>query len=291
MKKFGKILVSALCTTAIAGSFSLFGACNKTETINLTGSTSVEAIMTPLAGEYEKTHSVRINVGGGGSGVGITDTAEGRNDFGMSSRALKKEETDKGIEGRQLCLDGIVLVVGKDCPINEVTNEEIFDLYINGTAISKDSATISVAIGRESGSGTRDAFDEIVCNESGKTIKKLKEEENVGYHGWSEKDSTGNVISLIESDSNNRTVGYISMGSYLKNTDKLKALKFKAHNDTNFVEASEANIKNGSYKLQRPFVIVTKAAQEGMRASVKEFYDWLFGAEAQAIIKANGYIL
>lgn len=293
MKKLTKIFITAACIAAIGTGAAALGGCGeKAETVNLTGSTSVEAIMTPLAGDYEKTRNVRINVGAGGSGAGITDTLEGRNDFGMSSRALKKEELDKGLEGKQLCLDGIVLVVSKNCAVNEISNEEIYELYINGTAIVKDGATISAAIGRTDSSGTRDAFDEAICNEAGKTLKKLKDEDKIDYNGIvSKQDGTGEVVSLIESDKNNRTVGYISMGSYLKNTDKLKALKFKAQGDRDYVEATEANIKNGSYKLQRPFVIVTKKDKSDMKQAARKFYDWLFGSEAQTIIKENGYIL
>ncbi len=289
MKKFKKVLMSALCIAATCGTIAMMSACNKdgkTESITISGSTSVEAIMTPLAGEYEKNNNVRVNINANGSGAGITDTIEGRNEIGMASRALKSTEEEKGVEGRNLCIDGIVLVVSKNCPISEVTNDEIFNLFVNGTAITKGDATLSVAVGREAGSGTRDGFDEQIKDAQGKAIAK-----NYQYKDAQQLSGTGLVINAIKNDQNNRTVGYISMGSYLKNTDSLKALKFKAAGQADYIEAKESTIIDGSYKLQRPFVIVTKKDKSGMSEAAKAFYDWMFGSEAETIIKNNGYIV
>lgn len=287
MKKFTKILMSALCVAAIGGSMAALGGCGeKKESVTVSGSTSVEAIMTPLAGEYEKVNNVRININANGSGAGITDTIEGRNEIGMSSRALKPEEEEKCVGGRQLCLDGIVLVVSKNCAIDEVSNEEIFNLFVNGTPIERTYATLSVAIGRESGSGTRDGFDEQIKDAEGNTVAK-----NYQYKNAQQLSGTGLVINAITNDSDNRTVGYVSMGSYLKNTDKLKALKFKAAGQDKYVEPAEETILDGTYKLQRPFVIVTQKDKSGMSEAAKAFYEWMFGAEAEKIIKDNGYVI
>lgn len=287
MKKTTKILASALCVATLVSSVIAFGGCaGKKENITVSGSTSVEAIMTPLAGEYEKTHDVRININANGSGAGITDTIEGRNDIGMSSRALKAEEEAKGVTGKQLCLDGIVLVVSKSCAIDEVTNDDIFNLFVNGTAIEKAGAIISVAVGREAGSGTRDGFDEQIKDADGKVIAK-----NYQYKNAQQLSGTGLVINAIINDSESRTVGYVSMGSYLKNTDKLKALKFRAAGQSEFIAPNEAAILSDDYKLQRPFVIVTKSDKIGMSDAAKAFYDWIFGEEAEKMIKDNGYVI
>lgn len=268
----------------MAGSVAAFGGC-KTETIEISGSTSVQ--VGKLAGEYEKTHKVRININGNGSGAGIEDTVNNRNDFGMSSRALKDTETSQGLEGKNLCLDGIVLAVGKDCGISRVTNEQIYNLFISGTPITEDTATINAGAGRDSSSGTREAFDEKICSSTGSSIKSDKKTYNSAI---TQNSGTGLVIDKIRNDRNNRTVGYISMGSYLENTSTLKALEFQAYGQTDYVQATVENVKNGSYKLQRPFVIVTKKDKE-MSGTAKEFYDWLFGDEAKEIISANGYVL
>lgn len=284
MKKSSKAIICALCATAICGSAAAFGGCGKTRTIQISGSTSVQEIMTTLAGEYEKKHNVRININGNGSGSGIADTINGRNDFGMASRNLQKDEPDS-LNGKILCTDGIVLAVGKDCGITQVSNDQIYALFMNGTPIESNGATINAGAGREDSSGTREAFDEKICDNEGKNIKGKK------YNGVvTLNTSTGLLIDKIKNDAYNRTVGYMSLGSYLKNTDTLKALDFMAYGQTEYVAASVENVKNNSYKMQRPFVIVTK--KDGtLSGAAKEFYDWLFGDEAKAIISANGYIL
>lgn len=285
MKRITKILASVLCIAAIGGSVGALGGCKKTQTIEISGSTSVQEIMKTLAGEYEKSHKVRININGNGSGSGIKDTINGLNDFGMSSRNLNDDETGAGLAGKQLCVDGIVLAVGKNCGVTQVTNEQIYNLYMNNTPVEDNGATINVAVGREASSGTREAFDEKICDGEGKNIKGKPYSNQV-----KEQSQTGLVIDEIKNDGNNRSVGYMSLGSYLNNTSTLKALKFKAYGDTDYVEATVANVKNGTYKMQRPFVIVTQ--KDGtMSGTAKQFYDWLFGEDAQAIISAHGYVL
>lgn len=287
MKKGTKILASALCVTAICGSMAALGGCGGNggkETISVTGSTSVEEIMRPLAAEYEKNHNVRIVISAQGSGAGISDTKEGRNDFGMSSRNLQDDEPDT-LTGRTLCLDGIALVVSKNCTVDEVTNDEVYNLFMSGTAIQ---STLLSAFGRDSSSGTAEAFNEKICNPAtGKSIK----DEKAPYHKDVQKaNTTGSLIDAIKQDRSNKTMGYISLGSYLKETESLKALKFKAKDGTEFVEATTENVQSGSYALQRPFVIVTKKGAT-LSAAAQGFYDWIFSADAQAIITANGYVL
>jgi len=289
MKKGIKLALCALSAAVIAGNVATFTACGGGETtINVSGSTSVNEIMTVLAGEYEKTHDVRININANGSGSGIEDTISGRNDFGMASRALEDSEKTKGIAEKQLCIDGIALVVGKDCGAEKVTNEQIYSLYIDGQSFEDNGASVLKAVGREASSGTCEAFNEkIRGGAENKTIKSSKVSYNTAV---ARPSSTGGVIDLIKSDKSNQTVGYISLGSYLKNTDALKALKFRAYGETDYVDATTANIKNESYKLQRPFMLITKT-DGNMSDAAKDFYDWLWSGEAQAIISENGYVL
>ncbi len=291
MKGFSKLLTGALCIAVMGASVGAFAGCGGKETISVSGSTSVNEIMETLADEYGKTHkNVRINITAHGSSAGIEDTAAGRNDIGMSSKALSQSEIDGGLTGKVLCTDGIVLAVGKNCPVSQVTNDEVYALYINGTAITQEAGTISTGIGRDGSSGTAEAFNEKIVGGEGENRKSIKEAE-LSYHKSVNKlGGTGLVIDMIKNDKDNRSMGYISMGSYLKNTDTLKALKFQADKQTDYVEATVDNIKNESYKLQRPFVIVTKTDAK-MSDTVKEFYDWLWSKEAQAVISENGYVL
>ncbi len=249
-----------------AGMGALAG-CGEEETeITVTGSTSVQPLMEDLAAAYEKDHEgIVINVSGGGSGVGVTDAQSGKNDFGMASRALKDSET--GVVSKKIADDGIALIVNKNCTLTNVTKAEVKALYEEGTAIQ---GIILGALSREEGSGTRDAFHELVG------ISALHK--GTGFEeGLSQ---TSAVITSITGNSAGNTVGYISMGSL---SDKVKALDFDG------VKATTANVSNGSYSLARPFNIVYKSESD-LSEAAKDFIDWIMGAEGQAVVTESGYI-
>ncbi|MCD8040541.1 MAG: substrate-binding domain-containing protein [Clostridia bacterium] len=169
-----------------------------TGSITLSGSTSVYPLMEVLAEKYMELHSgVTITVNGGGSGVGLSDSVAGNNDIGMISKAFDAT-TYTTLSYVNLCTDGIALIVNANCSVTNVTKAELAALYTSGTAIQ---STITTAIGRDSGSGTRSAFDELVGIE-GSYVS-----------GTSELAETGNVISLIQSNTAGDTIGYVSAGS------------------------------------------------------------------------------
>ncbi len=291
--KLNKIITGALCVAVMGASIGAAAGCGGRTTISISGSTSVNEIMEVLAEEYEKDHDVRIQINANGSGVGIEDTIAGRNEIGMSSRALKDSETSQGIEGKQLCLDGIVLAVGKDCAATKVTNEQMWALTMDGTPFEDNGATITTVAGREASSGTREAFDEKVYDADGKSIKDWsKDKTNPKQYSSAVNlnNSTGAVIGKITADADKRTVGYISMGSYLANTATLKALEYQAKGQTSAVAPSVATVRDGSYKMQRPFVIVTKK-DGSMSSEAKTFYDWLWSDAAKEIIENKGYVI
>ncbi len=294
MKKGSKIALAVMSAAIIAGSAAAFGGCGeKKKTISITGSTSVNEIMEVLAQKYEKDHNVRIQINAQGSGGGIQDAIAGRNDFGMASRALEPEEKSQGIEEKQLCIDGIVLAVSKDCAATKVTNDQIYALAMDGTPFEDNGATVNALAGREASSGTREAFDENVFDPNGKSIKdwsKDKTNPKAYSSAVSENTSTGTSINKVTSDSYHRTVAYISMGSYLANTSTLKALEFMARNDAAYVAPSVNTVKDGSYKMQRPFMIITRS-DGSMSAEAKAFYEWLWGDDAMDIIESKGYVI
>jgi len=296
MKRFTKIFAVAACVAAVGAGMGAFAGCAEETTISISGSTSVNEIMEVLADKYTESRTgVRINVNANGSGAGIEDTIEGRNEIGMASRNLKDSEMKKGVEGKQLCIDGIVLAVSKNCAATNVTNEQIYNLVMNGTPFTDGEATITAVAGRDGSSGTREAFDEKVYDASGKSIKDLTGDKNnpnppTYSSAVTVNNSTGAVISKITSDANYKTVGYISMGSYLANTSTLKALSFRAKDQTEAVAPSVATVKDGTYKMQRPFVIVTKTGTE-LSEAAKAFYEWLWGDEAKEIIEGKGYVI
>lgn len=270
MKRFGKVVAVAAACAALTGTVAAFSACGTNDLeINITGSTSMEEVMGKLAdafiADYEEANGVRptINITGSGSGAGIEDATEGRVDFGMSSRALKEGED---LDYKNICLDGIALVVNPSCTVNNVTQDEVKALYESGTAIQD---TIKYALSRESGSGTRSGFEEVVG------IEDLYEGNGFTQHG-----STGEVKELISDNNAGDTVGYISLGSV---DSSVKTLQYGG------VDANEANILNGTYGLQRPFVICYQSEAE-LSDITKEFIDFIMSADGQAILEKEGYI-
>lgn len=266
MKNQTKKVVSVLCAAALLGSGAILGACGgkkgESKNVTISGSSSVTPLMEKLAAAYEQDHDVRITVNMSSSGAGISDTQNDLNDFGMSSRKLKDEE--KGIKGETLCMDGIALIVNKNCDVTNVNKADVKALYENGTAIPDTS--ITAAIGRDASSGTRSAFDELLKIENGyfKDVATLAE--------------TGNVIETIKSSKN--SIGYISYGSL---NDSVKAVSLDG------IACTVENIKGGKYALQRPFVIVLKDGKT-LSEAAQGFYDYIMGTSAQTVISKAGYI-
>ncbi len=169
-----------------------------TGSIRLSGSTSVYPLMQALSEEYMYLHpDVDITVSSGGSGVGLSDATNGNSDIGMISKELDTEAYPT-LECVNLCTDGIALIVNANCPVDNVTTDELVGLFTKGETIQD---TISHGIGRDSGSGTRSAFDELLGIEVAYT------------KGIDELADTGLVISLIQSNTAGDTIGYVSAGS------------------------------------------------------------------------------
>lgn len=256
VKRLATILFGVLCVGTLGG-------CKGgKESVTVSGSSSVAPIMERLAAEYERTHDVRITIHMSSSGAGISDTQNGLNDFGMSSRGLKESET--GIFGETLCMDGIALVVNKHCPVENVSKADVKALFENGTAIF--GTPITAAIGRDASSGTRTAFDELLKIKGGyaASVATLAE--------------TGNVIEAMQGAAN--SIGYMSYGS-LQGTVKAVSL--------DGIACTAENITSGEYALQRPFVIVLKEGKK-LSAAAQGFFDYIMSAQAQAVISNAGYI-
>ena len=231
-----------------------------------------------LAAAYEKENkNVRIEVGEGGSSQGIKDTQDGKNDIGMASRDLKKdsvtgEYTETGLDKIQIAYDGVAVIINKEASIegNNVTNEQLYALYAYGTPIGE----ISLPVSREDGSGTREAFDEKITDAEGnKLIDLTKFTSGIQI-------ANGTNIVMTDVAGNVAKLGYISMGSL---NDTVKAVKY------NGVEPTVENVKNGTYKLARPFLIVTKSGAELSQAA-KDFIDFILSEAGQKIVAEEGYV-
>ena len=270
MKKLIKVIMSGAAVAAIGCgmAFGLTG-CGSTETVTINGSSSVTPLMEVLAATYEKSHdNVRIEINMTSSGTGITAAINGTADIGMSSRWLEDDELSQGVSQRQLCNDGIALVVGTGCTATDITTEEVTALYQNLTPAC--NGLITNAVGRDQGSGTRDFFDEYF------KLEDSGYDSDVGTGA-----ETGNVIELLNGTTT--TLGYISYGSLAANAGSVKALSLDG------IACTLENLVSEKYSLCRPFVIVLNNSAE-LSDAAQDFIDYIMSEEAQSVISGEGYI-
>lgn len=235
--------------------------------ITVGGSTSMEKVIGALSEAFmEQNKGVTITFDPTGSGAGITGALEGTLDIGLSSRDLKDTET--GLVSTQVALDGIAIVVNTENPVKDLTLEQIKKIATGEITNWKDLGGNDgeiVFIGREAGSGTRDGFESIV---DVKDACKYSEELT----------ATGAVIGKVQANAN--AIGYASLASV---DEKVKAVTVGG------VAASEATVLDGSYKIQRPFIFVTKEGAE-LSAAAQAFMDFATSAEAAEIISNAGAV-
>ncbi len=236
-------------------------------TLTVAGSTSVQPFSEVLAEKFQdKNPGVQINVQGGGSSQGVEATISGAANIGSVSRDVSAEEKAKAnLIVTPIAVDGVAIVVN---PANNTSNlklEDVKNIYLGNIKNWKELGGIDAPItvvSREDGSGTRDAFSNIVMNKE--DIVKSAIVQN----------STGAVKTTVAGDKN--AIGYISMS---KVNQEVKAV------DIDGVKANEANVKSGTYKLQRPFIYITKDAPTGL---AKAFIDFVLSDEGQSIIVDEG---
>ncbi len=233
------------------------------------GSTSMEKVIGALGEAFSKANpDVSFTYNPTGSGSGITAVSEGRCDIGLSSRALKDDEKSQGLVETTLALDGIAIIVNNDNPVEDLSLDDIAKIYTgeitNWSEVGGDDAEI-VLIGREAGSGTRDGFESITG-----TADSCKYRQ--------ELTSTGDVITTVSSNPN--AIGYASLAA-VKDTVKKVSV--------DGVEATEDTVKDGSYKVQRPFVLVTKDGTE-LSEAAQAFFDYATSKDAADIITAAGAV-
>lgn len=233
------------------------------------GSTSVEKVIGGLSEAFMEEYSgVDVTYDPTGSGAGITGAADGTLDIGLSSRALKEEELAKGLVSTTFALDGIAVVVNSSNTVSDLSMEQVAKLatgeITNWSEVGGPDAPV-VLVGREAGSGTRDGFESIVGVA-----------DNCQYE--QELTSTGAVMAAVKANPN--AFGYISLASV---DDSVKVVTIDG------VAPSEETVKDGSYKIQRPFVFVTKEGEE-LSAQAKAFYDFALSEAAAELIKNAGAV-
>lgn len=286
MKKIISIVLTVVCAAALFAGCSTNAseaatgtdsasatkapeAAAETGNVSLDGSTSMEKVIGSLGESFTNSNpGTSYTYNPTGSGSGIKAVSEGTCDIGLSSRNLKDEEKASGLTGTVLALDGIAVIVNPSNPVSDLSVEQIASIYkgeiTNWKDVGGNDAEI-VLIGREAGSGTRDGFESITDT---KDACKYRQELT----------STGDVITTVSQ--NPDAIGYASLAS-LK--DEVKALTVGG------VAPTEETVKDGSYVIQRPFVLVTKDGVE-LSDTAKKFFDYATSHEAAEVISAAGAV-
>lgn len=237
--------------------------------VTTNGSTSMEKVVLTLNEQFMIDHpDVKASYDPTGSSTGIEAAKNGSADIGLASRALKDEEVADGLKSTTLALDGIAIIVNPANPVSDLSVEQIAQIYTgeitNWKDVGGDDLEIS-RIGREAGSGTRDGFE---------TITDTKEACKYNQ----ELTSTGDVITTVAGNPN--AIGYASLSAV---KDSVKALTVGG------VAPSEETVLDGTYTIQRPFVLATRTG-EALSEAAQAFFDFATSADANEIIAAAGAV-
>lgn len=239
--------------------------------VSTNGSTSMEKVIGVLSEQFMADHSgVSVTYDPTGSGTGIEAAKNGTCDIGLSSRALKDEETSAGLVGTTVALDGIAVIVNADSKVSDLTVEQIAQIFTGAVTdwseVGGDAGTIS-CIGREAGSGTRDGFETITDTKDTCVLAQ-------------ELTSTGAVIEAVKGNPN--AIGYASL-SAVEGQEGIKALTVGG------VACSEETVLDGTYAIQRPFVLVTKDGT-ALSAQAQAFFGFATSSAANDLIRAAGAV-
>lgn len=239
--------------------------------VSTNGSTSMENVIGILSEQFMADNAgVTVTYDPTGSGTGIDAALNGTTDIGLSSRTLTDEETANGLVGTNVALDGIAIIVNAENPITDLSLEQIASIYTGEVADWSEvggNAGAIATIGREAGSGTRDGFESITGTEDACVLSQ-------------ELTSTGAVIEAVRS--NPAAIGYASLSS-VEGQEGIVALTVGG------VACSEETVLDGTYAIQRPFVLVTKEGQE-LSPAAQAFYDYALSADAADLIREAGAV-
>ena len=236
--------------------------------VTISGSTSVGPLAEKLAMKYQEENDVKIEVNQIGSSAGITNAISGVSQIGMSSRDLKQEEKDSNLQELIIAYDGIVVVAHPSNPVKDLTMEQVKQIFTgeitNWKEVGGKDMEI-VVVSREDGSGSRDAFQEIVGYESGQLIKNA-----IVASG------NGNIKTTVAM--NKHAIGFISF-EYIDESISPMAI--------NGVAAKAENVLAGTYELSRPFLFVHK---EDVPGAAKQFMEFILTPEGQKVVESAGAI-
>lgn len=264
MKKILSMMMTLLLILPVMTGCSNEGS----KSVTTDGSTSMQKVIGGLGEAFQSETGISFTYNPTGSGSGIQAVSEGRCDIGLSSRELKEEEKNSGLVGTVLAYDGIALIVNTENTVVDLTLEQIAKIYTgeikNWSEVGGKDQEI-VLIGREAGSGTRDGFEAITDTEDKCAYRQ-------------QLTSTGDVITAVSQ--NPGAIGYASVASV---KDTVKVVRVDG------VTPSEETIKNGSYVVQRPFLLVTSSNTE-LSESAQKFFDYITSEQAKSIISDAGVV-
>ncbi|MEE0966845.1 MAG: phosphate ABC transporter substrate-binding protein [Bacilli bacterium] len=276
MKKLGALLLACVLSLSLVG---CGGTTDNTNTdtntdisgkVSMDGSTSMEKFVNGIKEAMaEKYPNLTIEPQFTGSGTGIQSAIAGTADIGNSSRALKDEEKAEGLVENIVAIDGIAVVVDKANTVTNLTQDQLKQIYTGAITNWKEVGGADqqiVVIGREASSGTRGAFEEI-----------LEIEEKCKYA--QELNETGAVMAAVAATPG--AIGYVSLDNV---DDSVIAVSLDG------VAPSEDTVKDGSYALQRPFVMATKGEVSEQSEAVKAVFDFINSEDGQAVIEAVGLV-
>ena len=256
-----KKIITVLCAAVMA--LSLFAGCGQKAndngtttggTVSTDGSTSMEKVIGALGESFMEANSgTTFTYNPTGSGSGIQAVSEGRCDIGLSSRALKDDEKASGLKETIVALDGIAIIVNPQNPVKDLSLEQIAKIYTGEITNWKDAG------------GADDGFESITETKDACQYRQ-------------ELTSTGDVITTVSQNPN--AIGYASLAAI---KDSVKALT------VNGVAPTEATVKDGTYLVQRPFVLVTKEGA-ALSETAQKFFDFATSADAASIISAAGAV-
>ena len=258
-------------TTSQADGASQEGSADLSGTLTLAGSTSMEKLCEAMSESFMQANpGVTVTVEYTGSGAGLESLAAGSVDIGNASRGLKDEEVAGGSVENVVAIDGIAVITDKENTVTDITSEDLAKVYTgevtNWSELGGSDQPI-VAIGREAGSGTRDAFEELLeVKDACKYAQEL--------------DSTGAVLAKVAATPG--AIGYVSLDVV---NDTVIGVKIDG------VDPTEQEILAGNYLLQRPFVMATKGEIKDQSEVVKAWFDYIESEEGKAVIQKVGLII
>ena len=267
------VLVTAvICIAATATVTGSNGGKENSAVITVAGSTTVQPLMVEFQEEYEKYANAKLTVTGGGSGAGVETVKNGVADIGMLSRDLKSTESG---HPTIIAKDGVVILVNVDAGVTKLTLEQIAKIYAgeytNWNQVGGNNLKINPII-REEGSGTRDCLDTILATVPGFNTNN--------YTSYSTQSSTGSMMTQSRMVSG--SIGYVNLGVLDSIDPKTVAVT------VDDVKATSDNVINGTYKISRNLILITKDASPS--GEIQFFINWILSEQGQKIVAVEGFV-